>query len=382
MVQPDSRPPRVSIIIPVRNAERTIDKTLQYVEAVEYPRERLEIILADGGSTDRTVALIDAWRQRHPHIKLVEVPGCASPGHARNEALKLAGGEFVLFTDGDCAPEPDWVQRLLEPFFADERVGGVGGEILTLRTEPDNDTESYCEQVGFLSVAGRCGLRESGYLPALNGRAPHEVNGGNYSPFFATANAAFRRQAIDEVGGQFWSEPTGEDVDFSLRILARGYRLYFAKEAVVKHMHRVSLASYLKQWYGYGYGHPLLVAKHAADKMEVVLQTPRPIFLELPGPGKGIVHVGSFHLAHLFLATAALTGAGALAAPALAPVFAASLALAGVCAGAYFSPCLRLRPLRKLLTWCKLRYLTNWAFIKGALDGCRKFGGICIEPSW
>ena len=382
MVQPDSQLPRVSIIIPVRNAERTIAKTLQYVDAIDYPRDRLEVVLADGGSLDGTVAIVDAWRERHPYVRLVAVPNCTSPGHARNAALKTASGEFILFTDGDCAPEPDWVRQMLAPFFADEHVGGVGGEILTLRTEADNDTESYCEQVGFLSVAGRCGLTESGYMPALHSRAPHEVNGGNYSPFFATANAAFRRRAIDEVGGEFWPEPTGEDVDFSLRMLARGYKLYFAKEAVVKHMHRVSLESYLRQWFGYGYGHPLLVAKHAAPKMEVVVQTPAPIFLALPGPGQGIVHVGSFHLAHLCLAVTVVAAAGTVAAPALAPVALGSLVLAGAFAASYFSPCLRIRPRRKILTWCKLRYLTNWAFIRGALAGTRKFGGICVEPSW
>ncbi len=374
--------PRITIVVPVRNAERTMDKTLSYLMAIDYPSDRLEVILADGGSSDSTVAIIRRWQAARQQIKLVEVANCQSPGHARNAALKEATGEFVLFTDGDCAPEPDWARRILEPFFMDDRIGGVGGEVLTLRTDPDNDTESYCEQVGFLSVSGRCGLRESGYFPGLKDMAAHEVNGGDHSPFFATANAAFRREAIDAIGGQFWDEPTGEDVDFSLRVLQAGYRLYFAKEAVVKHMHRVSLASFLRQWYGYGFGHPLLVQKHAQEGLEVVLQTDCPRFLQLPGPAKGIVHLGSFHLMHLSLAGAAGSLLALPLTAAALPALGISLGVLAASAASYFSPCLRLKPREQLLTWCKIRYLTNWAFMRGAWDGSRKFGALCIEPSW
>lgn len=382
MPNADPRDPLISIIVPVRNAERTLDKTLEYLEAVDYPRERMEVVLADGGSTDRTVEIVRQWQARHGHIRLVEVPNCTSPGHARNAALKVAQGELILFTDGDCAPNADWTRQILRPFFEDEHIGGVGGEVLTLRTDPDNATESYCEQVGFLSVSGRCGLTESGYFPTLAERSPHEVNGGDHSPFVATANAAFRRSAIEEIGGEFWSEPTGEDVDFCLRIQECGYRLYFAKEAVVRHMHRVSLESYLRQWHGYGFGHPLLVREHAAERMELVLQLPEPVFINVPSPQKGIVHLGTFHAMHLFLAGALLAGGTTALTPAARPLVGASLALAAGSALSYFSPCLKLKPTNKLLTWCKIRYLTNWAFIRGALEGTRKFGALCVEPSW
>ncbi|MBI2955466.1 MAG: glycosyltransferase [Chloroflexi bacterium] len=374
--------PRVSIIIPVRNAERTIDTTIEYLKGIDYPKECQEIIIADGGSTDRTLQIVEQWIGKLDFIKLVEVPNCSSPGHARNAALKVATGEFVLFTDGDCAPNPAWIDEIIRPFEADPLIGGVGGEVLTLRTEATNITEAYCEQTGFLSVSGRCGIAENGYFPGLTDRAPHEVNGGNYSPFFATANVAFRKSIIDEIGGEFWAEPTGEDVDFSLRILQRGYRLYFAKSAVVRHMHRVSLENYLKQWYGYGFGHPLLIDKHAADQLEILLQFEKPVSLKLPSPVKGIVHIGAFHLMHLSLAIAITSGTLAPIFPALLPLSLASAVTAAASAGLYFAPCLKLRPASRFPTWCKIRYLTNWAFIRGAIDGCKKFGTICIEPSW
>ena len=378
----DKHEPTISIVIPIRNAERTLERTLSYLEALEYPQEKMEIILADGGSTDGTLEVVREWQKKHSFVKLVEIANCASPGHARNGALKAATGEFILFTDGDCAPEPNWAREILRPFFADPEIGGVGGEILTLRTDADNETESYCEQVGFLSVTGRCGLQESGYLPGIVDRSPHEVNGGNFSPFFATANAAFRRAAIERAGGEFWHEATGEDVDFSLRVLEQGYKLYYARSAVVKHMHRVSLESYLRQWYGYGYGHPLLIAKHAADRFEIVLQFRKPTFINLPLPVKGIVHIGSFQLMHLSLVGVVASGILSALTPVALPFFAVSaLALAGS-ALSYFSPCATLKPSAKFLTWCKIRYLSNLAFVRGAIDGTKRFGPICVEPSW
>lgn len=376
------RQPKVTIIIPVRNAERTLDKTFEYLDALDYPRSLLQILIADGGSSDGTIEVVQRWQIRRNNILLVQIPNCASPGHARNEALKHVSGEFVLFTDGDCAPQPDWIHELLRPFFVDMSIGAVGGEVLTLRTDPENETESYCEQVRFLSVAGRCGVWKEGYLPIPTDMAPHEVNGGDHSPFFATANVAFRRTAIDEAGGAFWHEPTGEDVDFSLRVQRKGYQLYFNPKAVVRHMHRVSLDSYLRQWYGYGFGHPLLIEKHAADMLEVVVQVPRPVSLKLPLKTKGIVHLGAFQAMHIFLAATFLTGMWRLVSASATPSLLLSLALTGFSALVYFAPCVKLQPRRKFLTWCKIRYLTNLAFVRGAIDGWRRFGAICIEPSW
>jgi hypothetical protein len=48
----------------------------------------------------------------------------------------------------------------------------------------------------------------------------------------------------------------------------------------------------------------------------------------------------------------------------------------------YFWPCLKLKPVSKIFSWCKVRWMSNYSFIKGAMEGTQKFGGICIEPSW
>lgn len=100
----------------MRNAARTLPTTFNYLFNIDYPRDRLEIIIADGGSSDDTVSVIRHWQKKYPFIKLVEIPNCPSPGFARNKALKAVKGEFIFFTDGDCAPATDWVWQMLKIF--------------------------------------------------------------------------------------------------------------------------------------------------------------------------------------------------------------------------------------------------------------------------
>src|SRR3989338_1118144 len=96
--------PFISIIIPVKNFERTIGKAFEYLPNVDYPHDSWEWVIADGGSSDKNVEIIRGWQKDYPFIKLVEIPGCLSPGFARNKALEAARGEYLFFTDADCAP--------------------------------------------------------------------------------------------------------------------------------------------------------------------------------------------------------------------------------------------------------------------------------------
>lgn len=375
--------PFITIINPIRNVERTITTNLEYLLGIDYPKERMEIVFGDGGSTDRTVDIIRDWQKKYGLIKLVIVPNSKSPGEARNAALKMAKGDYILFTDGDCAPRKDWARKLLEPFMRDPGIGMVGGEIHTLRTDPNNDVEAYCEATRFLTLAGRCLMTEEGYYPAIEKDLPHEVNGNIHSPFFATANAAVSKAAADAIGREFWHEITSEDVDFSLRILKAGFKLYYKPSSIVDHMHRVTLQAYCKQLYGYGFGHPLAVKKHAKDVLEIQLQyTPKYITLTIPFSVKGIIYIGNFHFMHAFGLAFIINLIQSLVTKNLTiwlPVWAALFLFY---AWRYFKPALKLNPRSKFLTWCKIRYLSNWALMKGGFKGAKTFGVIYIESSW
>jgi len=379
-----STSPFVSIIVPVRNAERTLEETFNYLLKVEYPRDCLEIVIADGGSTDGTIQVIEKWKAKYNFITLVNVPNCPSPGHARNKAIVVAKGDYLIFTDGDCAPNTDWIEQLLKPFASDSQIGGVGGEIFTLRTDPNNVTESYCEQVGFLSVKGRFSISKEGYMPGLTDLSPSQVS-ADRCPFFATANVAFSRKAVEKIGGKFWDHPTGEDVEFSLQLQKAGYKLYYAPNAIVKHMHRVDMNSFNKQWFGYGKGHSYLVEKHSAKIFEIVFQfipgSPR---IKLPFPIKGLVYLGNFHMTVISFILFLLSAICAIVTPDRADLYwvLGTFLLTLFFKIRYFKGCLGLTPKKYFFKWCYIRWVTNYWFIKGGLEGTKKTGILYIEPSW
>jgi glycosyltransferase involved in cell wall biosynthesis len=379
------REPFISIIMPVRNFERTLDKTFEYLMQVEYPRDRMEIVIADGGSSDGTVPLIKKYQEQYPFIKLVEIPNCPSPGYARNRALEEVKGEFLFFTDGDCAPCKEWIYEMLKHFERDEKIGIVGGEIYTLRVEKDNIVEAWCEHFRFNMVSPRYGFIKEGYFPLLSDMYPTQIV-GHRGFFFVTANVAYRKKAIDQANAKFWTKPTGEDIDFCYQVQRAGWKLYFAPKAKVDHMHRANLQQLLKVWITYGAAHAPLLDKYAKNRMELILQLDRARpRISFPFPLKGFIYFGNFQLFQIFaLASLVLF--------ILSIKYPASLALLisfGLCFifFVYFTYkfirwCLPMEPKKNLFDWMKMKYLTNLYFIRGGLKGSLKYKTFCIEPSF
>ncbi|MCP4649885.1 MAG: glycosyltransferase [PVC group bacterium] len=381
--------PFISIIIPVRNAERTLEKTFEYLLNVNYPRDKMELVISDGGSTDKTLDVIREWQKKHAFIKLVEVPNCPSPGYARNKALGAVKGDFIFFTDGDCAPCESWITDMLAVFDKDPKIGIVGGEIYTLRVDPNNLTELYCEHFRFNMVAPRYGFTiKDGYFPPLTDKSPTQI-AGHRAYFFVTANAAYRKEAIEQAKASFWAEPTGEDIEFGLQIQAHGWKLYFEPKSKVDHMHRADFPALKKVWMTYGKAHAPLLAKHAANNMEFIFQTfgawPKLPILKIPFPIKGFIYIGNFHLMNLtalitvicaILLSLGIGGAGLL-------ITAISCVILTVFyAYHFFHVCTLMKPHKHFFTWCKMKYMTNLMFIIGGFQRSGKFKTFCIEPSF
>lgn len=375
----------VSIIIPVRNAARTIEKTFEYLFNVDYPRDRWEIVIADGGSNDETLDIIARWQKLHPFIKLVKIKDSPSPAFARNQALGEVKGEFIFFTDGDCAPCKEWITEILKHFDRDEKIGIVGGEIYTLRVDTNNLTEAWCEHFRFNMVSPRYGFIKEGYFPPLTDRKPTQI-AGHKAYFFVTANVAYRKKAIDESGARFWEHKTGEDIDFCIQVQNAGWKLYFAPKAKVDHMHRATLPALRKVWVTYGMAHPPLLRKHSKDYLEIVFQ-----FLKnnptiaIPSPVRGFIYLGNFHMMHIFGILAWIFLISAILNSSSVALWIATLI--GFFFTIYFKYqyikwCFSMEPRPYFLTWCWMKYLTNLSFAIGGLKGSVKYKTFCIEPSF
>ena len=381
-----SQYPFVSIIIPVKNFERTIEKTFEYLLNVDYPRDSWEWIIADGGSTDKTIEIIKQWQKQYPFIKLVEIPNCPSPGFARNKALEVVRGEFLFFTDADCAPCREWINEMLKHFKNDPQIAAVGGEVFTLKVDPQNLVEAWCQHFRFNMVSPRYGFIKEGYFPDFpKDPRPSDV-AGHKAYFFGTCNVAYRRSAMQGEGAKFWERPTGEDMNLSYEHRSKGRKFYFAPKAKVDHMHRADLKSLRKVWVTYGQAHLPLIEKYVKKNgIEVILQffNPPSSFI-LPLPLKGFIYLGNFHLMHIFALFFIMGLVFSFLWLALFwKIFTAiSLGLTVYFLYQYVKWNFSMEPKSKFLVWCKMKYLTNLSFIQGGLKDFKKYKIFCIEPSF
>ena len=220
--------PRVSVVVPARNAAGDIDRLLAALERLDWPETQIETFVVDDGSSDDTRQRIAA----HPHARLLPTETRKGPYAARNVGIGHATGDWIVFTDADCAPRPDWLRKLLaDPIDSD--VGAVAGEVLALETE--TPTQRFIEKRGFMKHA-----------VTLDHKA---------LPCFSTANVAIRRDVLGQLRGFREDVLYFGDMELSWRMqLTLKRRLIFRPEAVVLHRHRRTVGALWRQAVQHGRG--------------------------------------------------------------------------------------------------------------------------------
>lgn len=211
------RMPKFSIIVPIHNAQRTLRACLDSLCALEYSEN--EIILVDDGSTDDSANIAETYP-----FKLLHLPQNLGAGEARNRGCLIAQGDILVFTDADCIVPPDWLRKIECAF-----RNGVDG--ITGVYAPPSDAAFLARFVGY-------DIR----LRFL--RLTRDAN------VFGTYNGAILHRVFDEVGGFNSRIPAAswEDVDFGLRVVAKGYSLIIdPTNAVIHHHPNQPLNYFLKQ---------------------------------------------------------------------------------------------------------------------------------------
>ena len=120
--------PTVSIIVPVHNEQSGISAKLEDCLALEYPRDRIEILVASDGSTDATEAIVRQYADRDPRIRLLKSAGRAGKSGVQNFAVQQAGGDLLFLTDANTRT-PMEVLGLLSRTFVNPRVGLVSATV-------------------------------------------------------------------------------------------------------------------------------------------------------------------------------------------------------------------------------------------------------------
>jgi len=211
---PNGPPPLVSVIVPVWNDAERLDECLRALDAQTYPG--IEVIVVDNGSTEPVGQVV----ARHSRARLVRE---ARPGSyaARNAGLAHARGEVFAFTDADCIPGPDWVEKGAARL---GRGGGrsvVAGRIEVFPSAPlrPNAVEQY--EAHFALAQGEFVRRYK---------------------FGATANLFAPREAFDRAGLFLAELKSGGDLEWGRRAAASGFVVEYAEEVCVRHPARSSLS--------------------------------------------------------------------------------------------------------------------------------------------
>ncbi|MCI0525615.1 MAG: glycosyltransferase family 2 protein [Acidobacteria bacterium] len=126
-VRRDDITPRVSVIIAAYNEERDIGAKLKNTLSLDYPRDRLEIIVASDCSTDRTDEIVDGFSEQG--VILYRQPDRFGKTVAQHRAVEVSSGEILIFSDATTAYEPDAISKIVRSF-ADPEVGCVAGQLI------------------------------------------------------------------------------------------------------------------------------------------------------------------------------------------------------------------------------------------------------------
>jgi mycofactocin glycosyltransferase len=239
-VAPPSPVPSVTVIIPTLDRAGDLDECLQAIRAIDYPAERLEIIVVDDASADAPA--IAAVAGRHGARLLVNSEN-RGPAHSRDRAAAEAKGDILAFVDSDCVPTRSWL-RDLTAYFAWDKVGAVGGRTLGYYT--DSLLDRYEEVSSPLDMGRHLMMRGK----------------GSDSFYVPTCNLLIRRSTYQELGGLRAELRVGEDVDLCWCLRAAGHYLVYAPEGIVHHKHRDRLPAMLRRRAQYGTSEALLHGLH------------------------------------------------------------------------------------------------------------------------
>lgn len=218
--------PDVSIIIPAYNAQDTIKICLDSILNLDYPREKMEIIVVNNNSTDSTEDIV-----RNYPITVLREEDVQSSYASRNKGINNAKGQILAFTDTDCIVSPQWLKKLLSSYNNPD-YGCFAGKIEAY------ETETLAEEFAAIDEENHDQKHslEAGYLPAAN-----------------TANVAYRKEVLQEIGLFNNSLRSGGDAELTWRFVKHGkYKIDYKTDAIVYHKHRTSIRGLYRQHIKYG----------------------------------------------------------------------------------------------------------------------------------
>jgi len=227
----------VSIIVPCYNEENTIRLLLDSLYKQTYPLEKMEVIIADGGSTDRTRQRVQEFQSAHPElvVAMIENPDRSIPA-GLNRAIKAAHGEVIVRLDAHSVPYPDYVSLSVSALIQGkgDNVGGLW------EIKPQGD--DWQALATACAAAHPLGVGDARYRYSEQAQYVETV------PF-----GAFFKELIDKIGLYNENLLTNEDYEFNTRIRLSGGKIWFDPNIRSIYYARATFVELARQYWRYGF---------------------------------------------------------------------------------------------------------------------------------
>jgi len=223
--------PSFSIVIPTYQRPFELARCLEAIENLNYPKEKFEVIVVDdgGGIEEKLLSPL----RPNSNLILLHQENCG-PATARNRGAQLAKNDYLAFTDDDCEPDADWLNKFAEQIkVTPEHL--LGGQVINALESNIYSTASQMLVSYFHNYGER-------FNP-------------NFA-FFATNNMTLLRSKFLSLGGfdESFTLAAAEDRDFSSRWRETNHKMDFLETAIVRHSHNLGWKSFLRQHFNYGRG--------------------------------------------------------------------------------------------------------------------------------
>jgi cellulose synthase/poly-beta-1,6-N-acetylglucosamine synthase-like glycosyltransferase len=227
--------PKFSIIVPTKNEEVVIGRCLSGLLSLDYPEEKMEVIIVDGDSVDSTRKICAEFVTNYPQVfsLINESKGAKGKPAALNLAIPRATGEIVGVFDADSLPERDSLRRVAS-YFDNQKIMAVQGRTISL-----NEKRNILTRV--------VSAEEKAWFQAL-------LTGREKLQLFVPLNGScqfIRRHVLEEAGG--WNETSlTEDVELAVRLVEKNYLIKYAEDVVCGQETPNALRDLVKQrvrWY-------------------------------------------------------------------------------------------------------------------------------------
>lgn len=224
--------PKVTLLIPAHNEEKVISYTIEAMQRLDYPADRLDILIINDGSSDATADIVGRYSAGDSRVRLFNVPrgeGGKGKSRALNLGLRETDADFIAVYDADNTPDPSALKYLMAQLLIDPSLGAVLGKFRTVNKSRNLLTRFInIETLSFQSMlqAGRWKLFKVATLPGTN--------------------FVIRRELLDKLRG--WDEEAiTEDSELSIRVYKEGFRIKYVPYSMTYEQEPEAWSTWIKQ---------------------------------------------------------------------------------------------------------------------------------------